>query len=359
MWLAIILLPWKPYSTREHLDRCHFKNGHSLGEVTVLIPARNEALTLKESLPSVLSQGPDLKVIVVDDCSEDDTSLVAKDILGSQGEVIKGRPCPEGWSGKLWALEQGLAHVKTPFVLLMDADILLEDGILYSALSSLKELRVDMVSLMAWLRMDNLVEKLFMPAFIYFFKLLYPFKLANGPSRLIAAAAGGFILVKSDTLRNIGAFSSIKEAIIDDCTLARSIKKSGGRIFIGLTKCVRSIRQYSHLADIWQMVSRTAYTQLHYNPALLVVATLLMVVAFVVPIVGLFSSQFSTTIISFSALFVMFVSYLPVLRYYNLSPILGLTLPFVAFLYLAMTWSSAWQHYFGKGVHWRGRYIKH
>ncbi len=352
------MLPWRPWSTRERFDSCDTTSPFSLKEITVLIPARNESASLKKSLPSVLCQGPDIRVIVVDDCSEDDTFSVAKTILKDKGTVIKGRPRPEGWSGKLWALEQGLSHVTTPYVLLMDADIVLEKGTLLSALTFSKKNDLDLFSLMAWLRMENRVEKYFMPAFIYFFKLLYPFSLANSRNKLIAAAAGGFVLVQLKALKEIGAFSSLKNAIIDDCTLARLIKNRGGKIFIGLTKCVKSKREYKCLKDIWQMVERTAYTQLHYNPLLLLVATSLLILSFLIPLAGLFWGGALTFVISLFALSIMYISYLPVLRYYDLCPCICFTLPVVALLYLAMTWSSAWKHYFGKGAVWRGRYYR-
>ena len=355
-WCIILLLPWRPWSTKESFDRC---NGHiplsSLDTLTVLIPARNEAPQLGKILPSILSQGTGITVLVVDDCSDDETAEVATKILDSQGVVIKGKPLQEGWVGKLWALEQGLKHVKTKYILLMDADIVLERGILSSVLSFMEKKDIDFFSLMAWLNMEYFLERLFMPAFVYFFKLLYPFKLANKKGNFVAAAAGGFILTKTEILKNIGAFSTLKGSIIDDCTLAQKVKDRGYTTFVGLTKCVKSIRKYQNLATIWHMVERTAYTQLLYNPFLLILATFLLVTCFIVPTVGLFSCNLLTLVISLTTLFIMYISYVPVLRYYDLNPLIGVTLPFVASLYLAMTWSSAVRYYLGVGAAWKGR----
>ncbi len=329
-----------------------------LDTLTVIIPARNEAQQLKISLPSVLCQGTGLTVLVVDDQSDDNTAEVSTKILNGQGEVIKGRPLPKGWTGKLWALEQGLKHVKTKYVLLMDADIVLERGLLPSVLSFMEKKGVDFFSLMAWLRMEYLTERFFMPAFVYFFKLLYPFKLANKKGNFVAAAAGGFILTKTKLLKEIGAFSTLKDSLIDDCTLAGRVKASGYTTFMGLTRCARSMRKYKNLATIWHMVERTAYTQLLYNPFLLILTTFLLVTCFIIPVIGLFSCNPLTLVISLTTLSIMYISYMPVLRYYGLNLFIGVTLPLVAGLYLAMTWSSAVRYYLGGGTAWKGRKYK-
>jgi len=360
LWIIIISVPWKPWTTQEHFDRCHYKSHTYLDDVTVLIPARNEAEQLKKTLPSILSQGEGIFVIVVDDCSDDDTQEVATHILKENGLVIRGKPLPEGWSGKLWALEQGLPYVKTNYILLLDADIILKEKVLSSALSDMRKKRIDFFSLMAYLQMTSLVERLFMPAFVYFFKLLYPFKLANRKGFFVAAAAGGFILTKTAVLKSVGAFSSIKGAIIDDCTLAKKVKQKNFSTFIGLTKCVKTIRKYETLGAIWRTVERTAYTQLKHNPFLLLLVTLLMVIAFLVPVAGLISGlitpSYLTLVISSLTLFIMFISYKPILRYYEQNSLTGLALPFVATFYLAMTWSSALKYYLGKGASWKGRH---
>ncbi len=355
LWVIILLLPWRPWSTRERFDDCDSEATCASSEITVLIPARNEADFIETSLISVLSQSEDIMVIVVDDCSEDGTGSVAKRIMGNRGRVIRGTMPPRGWTGKLWALEKGLAEVCTPYVLLMDADIVLEKDVVTAALSFMKRHELSLFSLMARLRMESIVELLFMPAFVYFFKLIYPFSIVNGKNRFVAAAAGGFILAKTDVLREIDAFSSIKGCIIDDCTLAMKIKRHGGSIFLAITKCVRSIREYKRLGEVWAMVERTAYTELHYSPFLLVLTTVLIILSFLVPLAGLFSACFLTFVMSALALSIMLISYVPVLRYYAVSIYLCFTLPLVALLYMGMTWSSAINYYLGNGASWKGR----
>ncbi len=355
LWITILLLPWQPWRTKERFDSCEVREGKLLRDVTVLIPARNEAASIHHCLTSLLGQPGELRIIVVDDCSDDCTGRVARDILGDRGKVIRGTPPPQGWSGKLWALEQGLREVKTSYVLLLDADIVVEKGVVSSALSFMMKNNIDLFSLMAWLHMKLPVERLFLPAFVYFFKLIYPFSLVNKKGHFVAAAAGGFILTKTTLLRQTGAFSAIRDCIIDDCNLARLVKRNGGALFLGLTHCVKSIRQYKGLDEIWKMVERTAYVQLGYSPWLLLTTTGLMALAFVVPFIGLFHGHYLTFVMSFLTLFAMAISYRPVLKYYFLPDWLCLSLPLVAVMYMAMTWSSAMKYYFGAGASWKGR----
>ncbi len=357
IWVVILVLPWRPWGTKEHFDHLSPESDIKEGMITVLIPARNEEKMLRHSIPSILGQSPNVKMVVVDDCSTDNTYNTAKELIKDRGIVISGSLPPKGWSGKLWALEQGLDHVGTKYVLLMDADIVLERGIISPALSYVEENGLDLFSLMAHLHMKSPVEMLFMPAFIYFFKLLYPFALSNKQGSWVAAAAGGFILTKPSALKEIGGFSSIKGAVIDDCSLAKRFKLYGKRTFIGLTKKIRSIRRYPGIGKVWRMVERSAYYQLRYNILLLVLTTILMVEAFIVPICGVLSFDLLTFVISSSALLIMYISYLPLLRYYALDKWLCFTLGPVAAMYMAMTWSSAIRYYFGKGTKWKGRPI--
>ncbi len=358
IWIVILVLPWRPWGTKEHFDHLGPESDIKEGMLTVLIPARNEEKMLRHSLPSILGQSPNVKVVVVDDCSTDNTYKTAQELIKDRGIVISGSLPPEGWSGKLWALEQGLDHIGTKYVLLMDADIVLEMGIVSSALSYVEKNGIDFFSLMANLHMESLVERLFMPAFIYFFKLLYPFGLSNQQKSWVAAAAGGFILTKPSTLKEIAGFSSIKDAIIDDCSLAKRFKQYGKRTFIGLTTKIRSIRRYPSILKVWKMVERSAYHQLKYNIFLLVLTTVLMTEAFIIPICGILSFDFLTFVISSFALFIMSISYLSILRYYALEKWLCFTLAPVAAMYMAMTWSSAIRYHFGKGAKWKDRIYK-
>ena len=355
LWILILLLPWQPWRTRELFDSCDVGESKPLSEVTVLIPARNEAASIHRCLTYLLNQPVGLNIIVIDDCSDDGTDKVAKEILGGRGKVVRGTDPPHGWSGKLWALEQGLRKVKTKYVLLVDADIVVEKGVISSALSFMTKNKIDLFSLMAWLHMKHPVERLFLPAFVYFFKLIYPFSLVNKRGHFVAAAAGGFILTKTTLLRQLGAFSTIRDRIIDDCNLAKLVKRNGGTLFLGLTHCVKSIRQYRGIDEIWKMVERTAFTQLGYSPFLLLIVTVLMILAFVVPVLGIVYGSLLTFVISFLTLFVMAISYRPVLKYYFLPNWLCFTLPLVAVLYMGMTWSSAVKYYLGQGAAWKGR----
>ncbi len=361
LWIIILILPWKPWSTKQAFEPLDsIINDISLRDVTVLIPARNEEEILSKTLPSVINQGDRLNIIVIDDQSDDKTREISQKLLNKykykiNGVVIKGRKKPRQWSGKLWALHQGLERVKTEYVLLLDADIYLQHNILKSALKFLQENNLAMFSLMAMLKMDNLVERLFIPSFIYFFKLLYPFSLINKEKSFVAGAAGGFILTKTSILKEIDAFESLKGALIDDCTLAKLIKQKGYKIFLALTHGIASIRAYDSLGKIWQMVSRTAYTQLNYNPFLLIFVSFLMIISFFVPIVGIFSFNTKFVFISGCTLIIMAISYMPVLRYYGLNLFWAFSLSIVGIFYLFMTLSSAKNYYFGKKAEWKGR----
>ena len=355
LWFIVLLLPWKPWLVSEALESTGDKLLPAEVDLTVLIPARNEEKNIEKTLLSVKEQGQDIRIIVVDDCSRDNTAAVAERTIGTSGTVIRGRSLPPGWSGKLWAMEQGLSKVNTRYVLLLDADILLKPGIVATAINIMRKNGLDFLSLMARLRMKNLYERLFMPAFIYFFKLLYPFMLSNRPGHFVAAAAGGFIITRTEVLRKVNAFESISNALIDDCTLASRVKAAGFKTWIGLTRSVVSMRAYDRINDIWHMVERTAFDQLHYSLLLLILATAIMALLFFLPIAGLMSLNPEITLPGLAALSFMCITYLPVLRYYNQPAGLTLTLPLIALLYMAMTWSSAIKHLTGRGTGWKGR----
>lgn len=356
IWLSIILLPWRPWSTREALD-ANPASSADLSAVSVLIPARNEAGVIAQTLQSLQAQGAIGEIILIDDQSDDGTAECARSTIKDTDKlrVIPGKALETGWSGKLWALEQGRVLSTTDYILLLDADIALEPGTLSTLLSMAERDGLDMVSLMAYLRMKSFWELLLMPAFIYFFKLLYPFAISNSSSNLIAAAAGGCILIRRQQLEDIGGFAALKNALIDDCSLARKVKRSGGRTWLGLTHSAISLRPYDGLKSIWDMVARTAYTQLLHSVALLLLCTLIMLAAFVAPVVLVVVMDLPLMLISLTALILMMLSYLPVIRYYHLNPVWLLSLPFAAALYLCMTWSSAIRHWQGTGAVWKNR----
>lgn len=359
LWLLVLLLPWAPWRVRETLAATPTATAvdlADLSDLSVLIPARNEAAHIQTTLHTVAAQGNGLHVIVVDDQSSDGTAALARQTPITNLNVIAGEPLPDGWSGKLWALQQGLPHVSTQRVLLLDADIELEPGLITALLQKMQQQDLQFVSLMVELRMKGFWERLLLPAFVYFFKLVYPFRLSNDArwSRF-AAAAGGCILVDTQVLRDINAFGSLRDALIDDCTLAQRVKAKGYRTWIGLTRAAHSLRRYDSLADIWNMVARTAFTQLHYSSALLVVVSLLMVLVFWVPMLALLSDAPLAQLLGVTGLGLMAVSYLPTLRYYHRSALWVLLLPFIGSLFLAMAWSSAWRYFRGQRSAWKDR----
>ncbi|MEE8234145.1 MAG: glycosyltransferase [Gammaproteobacteria bacterium] len=361
IWSLVLCLPWRPRSTRESLDaEINETHNLNLSQITVLIPARNEAEVIGKTLASLKTQDESLKIILINDQSNDDTSNIALRAELKSLNIISGEPLPDGWSGKLWALEQGRKKVDTEYILLLDADISLAPGTLASLLQKLKSERLDLVSLMAFLRMSSFWEILLLPAFIYFFKLLYPFHLSNASSnkifsKYVAAAAGGCILIRRNALEQIDGFNSLKDSLIDDCSLARKIKTDGGRIWIGLTHSAVSHRQYDTLQTIWNMVARTAYTQLHYSPLLLAVCTLMMLAVFVLPLISIFLPGLTVKVIALLTLLIMIVTYLPTLKFYGRHPVWGFALPFIGIIYLLMTWTSALRHMSGSGSSWKQR----
>ncbi len=361
IWSLVLCLPWRPWSTRESLDaEINETHNLNLSQITVLIPARNEAEVIGKTLASLKTQDESLKIILINDQSNDDTSNIALRAELKSLNIISGEPLPDGWSGKLWALEQGRKKVDTEYILLLDADISLAPGTLASLLQKLKSERLDLVSLMAFLRMSSFWEILLLPAFIYFFKLLYPFHLSNASSnkifsKYVAAAAGGCILIRRNALEQIDGFNSLKDSLIDDCSLARKIKTDGGRIWIGLTHSAVSHRQYDTLQTIWNMVARTAYTQLHYSPLLLAVCTLMMLAVFVLPLISIFLPGLTVKVIALLTLLIMIVTYLPTLKFYGRHPVWGFALPFIGIIYLLMTWTSALRHMSGSGSSWKQR----
>jgi hopene-associated glycosyltransferase HpnB len=351
MWVGLLLTPWRPWSTRERIEADPQAGSADLSEITVLIPARNEADVIGLTLAGLQSQGGGLQVIVVDDQSSDATAQIAASFPNTR--VVSGQPLPEGWAGKLWALEQGKSHVRTPMTLLLDADIQLQPGLLAALLAHKRKDNRQFVSLMADLRRTSFWDRLLLPAFVYYFKLIYPFSLSNSSFRHVAAAAGGCILVDTEALQRAGAFASLRNALIDDCTLARQVKNAGYRIWLGLSRGVVSLRPYGDLRSIHDMVARSAFTQLGYSAAVLLIVTILFIFAYGVPFLLLGSAD--TWRLGVVALIAMMLSYLPMLRYYGMRLTWALLLPLSALLYIGMTWSSAIRYWRGVRSRWKDR----
>lgn len=355
IWLILLFVPWRPWGTRETIESGPRTADTDLSKVTVLIPARNEAASIKSTLSSLIHKGKHLSVILVDDQSTDSTTRMAQEVPLSRLRIISGEPIPAGWVEKMWALEQGLRHVQTPLTLCIDADIELMPGMIPALVDKMESRGLHMVSAMVSLRMKTFWERLLMPAFVYFFKMLYPFRLSNSSFRGVAAAAGGCILIRTRVLKNIGGYKPLREALIDDCALAKQVKSSGYRIWLGLTRSARSLRSYRRLSSIWHMVARTAFDQLRYSVVWLALTTVAMGIIFWVPVFGLFSQHIGICLASVGILAMMMGTYIPVLRYYDRSPAWAGALPIISVMYVAMTWTSAIRYWVGKGSTWKGR----
>ncbi|MDB5985856.1 MAG: glycosyltransferase [Nevskia sp.] len=351
IWFGVLLAPWRPWSTRERIEPLGDAADVDCSDITVLIPARNEADVIAQTLASLQRQGRDLRVIVIDDQSEDDTAAIA--CRFPNVEVLAGAPLAAGWAGKLWALEQGRGRVTSPLTLLLDADIALQPGMLAALLKQRAASGAHFISLMADLRRTSFWDRLLLPAFVYFFKLLYPFHLSNSRFPYVAAAAGGCVLVETSALQKIGAFASLRGALIDDCMLARQIKRAGFRTWTGMSRGVISLRPYGSLQSIHQMVARSAFTQLGYSTALLLLVTAIFAAAYWLPLFAL--TVPAVTALAAAALIAMMLGYWPTLRYYELSPAWALLLPLTGTLYLGMTWSSAISYWRGVRSRWKNR----
>jgi hopene-associated glycosyltransferase HpnB len=351
-------------------------------DVVAVVPARNEAEMLPATLPALLGQEYPgaLTVIVVDDRSSDGTAEVAAELgSGRPLKVIAGTAAPPtGWAGKVWAMAQGLAASGIPsatgaspepdgYVLFTDADIALDARTLRDLVASAGADDRDLVSQMALLRTATGWERVVVPAFVYFFAQLYPFRRVNTPGSRTAAAAGGCMLVRRGALEKSGGVAPISGAHIDDVAMGRMIKRQRGRCWLGLSRQVVSVRPYPGLASLWQMVARSAYTQLNYSPALLAATIVGLLFLYVLPpagaVIGL-AALLSGAAAGPAALAagaglagwaLMSLSYLPMLRLYRLSPLRAPSLPLIALLYAGMTADSARRHHTGRGAQWRGR----
>jgi hopene-associated glycosyltransferase HpnB len=331
--------------------------------VVAVVPARDEADAIAKSIGSLVAQdyAGAFSVILVDDDSSDGTSDIARSLAGADARltVVTGGALPAGWTGKLWALKQGIdAAMALPqapdYLLLTDADIVHASDSVSRLVARAAQQRLVLTSLMVKLRCQSLAERLNIPAFIFFFQMLYPFAWVNRPDGKVAAAAGGCMLVHAETLRRAGGIVAIRGALIDDCTLARTLK-AHGPIWLGLTERVHSIRPYPALADIRHMVVRSAYAQLRYSPLLLLGTAVGMTLTYLVPpLLAIFGSG-PARILGLITWLLMALVFQPTLRLYRLSPLWGFALPAIALEYLIFTLDSAWQYVRGRGGSWKGR----
>jgi hopene-associated glycosyltransferase HpnB len=333
--------------------------------VVVVIPARDEADVIAANVRSLLTQDYPgaFSLIVVDDHSSDETVAA---VQGAGAGAPPGRltvlaapGLPDGWTGKLWALEHGIRHAEAlpeppEFLLLTDADIRHAGDTLTTLVSRARRDRLVLASLMARLNCESFAERALVPAFIFFFRMLYPFAWVNRLQRATAAAAGGCMLVHRQSLRMAGGMASIRGELIDDCALARLLKKEGP-IWIGLTERVRSTRAYRSFGETRRMIARCAYTQLRCSPAWLAVTSAAMLVVFVAPPVIVLSGDGAARFLAALAWVGMACAFVPTLRFYRVSTWWGIALPAIAATYLLLTLESAWLHLRGRGGEWKGR----
>jgi hopene-associated glycosyltransferase HpnB len=335
-------------------------------EVTAVIPARNEAEGVGACVESLLRQ--DYRglraVVLVDDESSDGTAMAARQAAAACGAadrltIVAGTPLAAGWTGKLWAMRQGIAAATAgpppDFLLLTDADIVYAPQVLGWLVAHASANRLVLASFMVELRCDSLPERGLIPAFIFFFQMLYPFAWVNRPAAATAAAAGGCMLVRADALRQAGGIDAIRGALIDDCALAAALKAQGP-IWLGLTGRVRSLRRYPHWSDVGHMVSRTAYAQLRYSPLLLLGTVAALTLVYLVPPVAAIFNAGPSRAFGIGAWAIMAILFQPTLRSYRRSPLWGFALPAVAAAYLVFTVQSAIASMRGKGGLWKGRF---
>ncbi|MGH8280050.1 MAG: glycosyltransferase [Gammaproteobacteria bacterium] len=351
LWLLVLVAPWQAWRCREHLEPRTAAPSFP-PDFTILIPARNEAAVITATLAALRAEVPQAPVILVDDQSDDATAELARASGLENLQVIAGTAPPPGWTGKLWALEQGLARVRTFRVLLLDADIVLAPGMLAALQFKARE-GYALVSVLAEPCWRGLAARWLLPAFVYFFKLLYPFACANRARGRVAAAAGGVVLIERPVLTAVGGFGAWRGAIIDDCALAAHVKRAGHRCYLGLTRGAVSQRQQG-FAGIFAMVARSAYVQLHESPLWLLVASALLILAFWVPPAALAFAG-AARWLGLLALLAACTAYLPTLFYYRRSALMVVLLPLTASFFLAASGYSALRAWRGTRSVWKAR----
>jgi hopene-associated glycosyltransferase HpnB len=329
--------------------------------VTVVVPARDEAQSIRQSLSSLLSQDypGEFSVILVDDNSSDGTGDIAASLDGDgRLIVLQGEPLRVGWTGKLWAVHQGLAHEAartSDYLFLTDADVVHSPGHIAALVAKAETDRLDLVSEMVRLNCETRAERALIPAFVYFFQMLYPFKWVAEPDRSIAGAAGGTMLIRRATLDRIDGLTRIREQLIDDCALAKEVKSTGGRIWLGHADRTVSLRVYSSWREVWNMIARTAYVQLRYSLFLLLGCVVAMILIFCAPPALAMLTRGLPRVAGFLAWVLMAISFQPTLNRYHRSPLWGPVLPVISLFYVGATVASAALHYIGRGGAWKDR----
>jgi hopene-associated glycosyltransferase HpnB len=350
---------WRPYRPAP------ISKSAIVRSVVAVIPARDEAAVIGEAVASLLAQDyhGGLHIVVVDDQSSDGTAEVARAAAAAAGgserlTICSGKPVPLGWTGKLWAMRQGVEAARSlgpEFLLLTDADIAHGPDNLRELVSRCETGGYDLVSLMVKLHCRSISELLLIPAFVFFFFKLYPPRWVADPSRRTAAAAGGCMLIRPSILERTGGIDAIRHEIIDDCALARRVK-SVGKVWLGSSAHTRSIREYRSWRSIWDMIVRSAFAQLGYSTAMLALTVAMLGVTYLAPPLLLLSSQPAAMLCGAVAWLGMSIAFLPTLRAYDMPPLSALLLPLIAVFYAAATVGSAVLFWRGRGGHWKGRF---
>ena len=363
VWVTLLVGRGGFWRVSERFENLDFREpGRGWPSVTAITPARNEAALLKETLPGLLGQNYPgrFTIAVVDDQSSDATALIAQRLMrgNPRATLVDGAAPPSGWTGKLWALQQGLSWAdeteRSDYLLLVDADIVLMPDVLRRLVSLAEERGAVLVSLMAKLNCQSFAERWLVPAFIFFFRMLYPFSNVNDPRRKIAAAAGGCMLVRRQALLDAGGFAAVSAALIDDCALAALMKRSGP-IWLGMTRDALSLRVYPGIGDFGRMVMRSAFAELRYSTVRLAFTVAAMCLVFLAPpLLALFARGLPEALGAISWAIMAFI-FAPTLRFYGLPVIHVFALPVVAAVYTLFTIGSAVQYWTGRGGQWKGR----
>jgi hopene-associated glycosyltransferase HpnB len=358
IWIFLLTGRGLFWLARDRDDRNEPAEPKEWPTVTAVVPARDEADVIARSIGSLLGQDypGTFNVILVDDQSTDGTSEIARTLASQERlTIVGGSSRPAGWTGKLWAVRQGVAQAGSPdYLWLTDADIAHAPENLRKLVARAESGKLVLVSLMAKLHCKSFAEKLMIPAFVFFFDMLFPFALVNRPKNSLAAAAGGCMLVKREALERAGNIDAIKHEIIDDCALGRAMKRQGP-IWLGLTNRSASVRPYEGLGEIRRMIARSAYAQLHYSLLELAGTVFGMSLLFVAPPAAAIFASGLAQIAGALAWLAMAVAFVPMLRFYKLSPLWSIALPIIGVLYTAFTFDSAIQFWRGRGGMWKGR----
>ena len=363
IWLYLLLA--RGYFWRLSEDNITPKLFENWPRIVAVIPARNEARTISQAVSSLAQQDypGEFSIIVVDDQSEDGTAALARQTAAESDTtrsvtVHSVAALPPGWTGKLWALNEGIqvaANQSAEFFWFTDADIEHAPDTLRRLVFRAERDSLDLASLMVLLQAKTFPERLLIPPFLYFFLMLYPPRWIADPNASTAGAAGGCILLRRNVLAPIGGIASIRGEVIDDCALARAVKKNGGRIWMGLTRTSVSLRRYETFAEIRDMIARTAFTQLHYSFVLLIATLAGLFVTHLLAWILFFAYPGEAWVLVDTAIALMTATFLVTVRFYNLSPVWALTLPFAAIFYGYATFLSAVRYWLGRGGQWKGR----